>query len=179
MTRLALPVLFLLAAVPAAAQQPAAAGREAMKKLDHLVGKWTGDATITRGKDKQSLKQTEDVEYRLGGAVLLVEGKGTGKLPGKEEEGLVFNALAVISYDADAEKYAIRAYRSEGQSVDAILTLIDKGFVWGFQDVQRRLQVRYTMTLTAKGEWREVGEFSPDGKTWTKFIEMTLTRVKE
>lgn len=179
MTRLALPALFLLAAVPAAAQPPGAANREALKKLDHLVGKWTGDATITRGKDKQSLKQTEDVEYRLGGAVLLVEGKGTGKLPGKDEEGLVFNALAVISYDAETKKYAIRAYRSEGQSVDAILTLIDKGFVWGFQDAQRRVQVRYTMTLTAKGEWHEVGEFSPDGKAWTKFIEMTLTRVKE
>ena len=179
MTRLVLPVLFLLAAVPATAQPPGTANREALKKLDYLVGKWKGDATITRGKDKQSLKQTEDVEYRLGGAVLLVEGKGTGKLPGKEEEGLVFNALAVISYDAEAKKYAIKAYRAEGQSVDAILTLIDKGFVWGFQDAQRRVQVRYTMTLTDKGEWNEVGEYSPDGKAWTKFIEMTLTRVKE
>jgi hypothetical protein len=35
------------------------------------------------------------------------------------------------------------------------------------------------MTLTEKGEWHEVGEYSLDGKAWTKFIEMTLTRVKE
>jgi hypothetical protein len=180
MTRLALPVVFLLAAVPAAAQQPGAANREAMKKLDYLTGKWKGDATVTQGpKGKMAIKQTEDVEYRLGGTVLLVEGKGTGQLPGQDKEGLVFNALAVISYDAEAKRYAIKAYRAEGQSVDAILTLTDKGFAWGFQEPKRGTQVRYVMTLTDKGEWHEVGEYSPDGKAWTKFIEMTLTRVKE
>lgn len=181
MTRVALPVVFLLAAVPAAAQPPdGKANREALKKLDFLAGKWTGDATVTQGpKGKIAVKQTEAVEYRLGGTVLLIEGKGTGKLPGQDKEGVVFNALAVVSYDAEAKRYAIRAYRAEGQSVDAILTLTDKGFVWGFQEPTRKTQVRYTMTLTDKGEWHEVGEYSPDGKAWTKFIEMTLTRVKE
>jgi hypothetical protein len=180
MTRVALPVLFLLAAVPAAAQQPGAASREAMKKLDFLAGKWSGDATVTQGqKGKIQLKQTEEIEFRLGGTVLLIEGKGTGRRPGKDQDELLFNALAVVSYDADAKKYAIKAYRAEGQSVDAILTLTDKGLVWGFKDPQRGTQVRYTMKLTDKGEWHEVGEYSPDGKAWTQFIEMTLTRVKE
>jgi hypothetical protein len=150
-----------------------------MKKLDFLAGKWNGEATVTRGKDKLSLKQTEDVEFRLGGTVLLIEGKGTGKRAGQDKEELVFNALAVISYDPEAKRYAIKAYRAEGQSVDAILTLTDKGFVWGFKDPQRGTQVRYTMKLTDKGEWHEVGEYSPDGKAWTQFFEMTLTRVKE
>lgn len=182
MTRLALPVVFLLAAVPAAAQPPdGKASREALKKLDFLAGKWTGDATFARGKDKQTIKQTEAVEYRLGGTVLLIEGKGTGKLPGQDKEGVVFNALAVVSHDAQSGKYSIKAYRAEGQSVDATLTLSDggKGFVWGFKEPTRGTEVRYTMTLTDKGEWHEVGEYTLDGKAWTKFIEMTLTRVKE
>ena len=183
MTRVALPVVFLLAAVPAAAQPPdGKANREALQKLDFLAGKWKGDATVTLGpQGKQSIKQTEAVEYRLGGTVLLIEGKGTGKLPGQDKEGVVFNALAVVSYDARSDKYSIKAYRAEGQSVDATLTLSDggKGFVWGFKEPTRGTEVRYTMTLTDKGEWHEVGEYSPDGKAWTKFIEMTLTRVKE
>ena len=179
MTRVALPVVFLLAIAPAVAQPPGAANRDALKKLDFLAGKWKGDATVIQGKDKQTLQQTEDVEYRLGGTVMLVEGKGSGKLPGREKEGLVFNALAVISYDPEAKRYAIKAYRAEGLSVDAILTLTDKGFVWGFVEPRRKTSVRYTMTLTDKGEWHEVGEYSPDGKAWTKFMEMTLSRVKE
>jgi len=179
MNRLALAVL-VLSAAPAAAQQPGAANREAMKKLDYLAGKWKGDATVTTGpKDTKVVKQTEDVQFKLDGVVLLVEGTGRGKLPGKDEEGVVFNALAVISYDAQAKKYKLKAYRLEGQSVDADLTLTDKGFAWGFKEPQRGIEVRYTMTLTPKGEWYETGEYSADGKTWTKFIEMTLTRVKE
>lgn len=183
MIRVALPVVFLLAAVPALAQPPGAANQKAMKKLDFLAGKWTGDATVTLGRKgtQVAVKQTEHVEYRLGGTVLLIEGKGTGKRSGQDKEVTLFNALAVISYDAPSSKYSIKAYRAEGMSVDATLTLADggKGFVWGFKPPQQGGEIRYTMTLTDKGEWREVGEYSPDGKAWTKFIEMTLTRVKE
>jgi hypothetical protein len=35
------------------------------------------------------------------------------------------------------------------------------------------------MTITDKGEWNEVGEYTLDGKTWTKFFDMTLAKVKE
>jgi hypothetical protein len=179
MNRLALVVL-VLSAAPVAAQQPGAANRDAMKKLDYLAGKWKGDATVMTGpKDTKAIKQTEDVQFRLEGTVILVEGIGRGKLPDKDEEGVLFNALGVMSYDAQVKKYKIKAYRMEGTSVDADLTLTEKGFVWGFKEPQRGVEVKYTMTLTPKGEWHEIGEYTLDGKAWTKFIEMTLTRVKE
>jgi len=179
MTRLAV-VITVLAVSPAVAQPPGAANREAMKKLDYLVGKWKGEATVRAGpSETKTLTQTENVQFRLDGVVLLVEGIGRGKLPGKDEEGVLFNALGVMSYDAQAKKYKVKAYRSEGQSVDADMTLTEKGFIWGFKEPQRGLEVKYTMTVTPKGEWHEIGEFSQDAKTWTKFIEMTLTRVKE
>ncbi len=179
MTRLALSVV-LLATTAATAQQPGAANREAMKKLDYLAGKWKGDAKVKMGPGpEQTIKQTEDVQVRLDGVVLLIEGVGRGKLPGKDEEGVLFNALAVMSYDAQAKKYKVKAYRQEGQSIDADMALTENGFVWGFKEPQRGTEVRYTMTLTPKGEWNEIGEYTLDGKAWTKFIEMTLTRVKE
>jgi hypothetical protein len=178
MNRIA-PIVLLLCCGPAAAQQPGAANREAMKKLDYLAGKWQGDATATLGKDTKQLTQTEAVQFKLDGVVLLVEGIGRGKLPGKDQEGILFHALAVMSYDAQAKKYKIKAYRAEGQSVDADMTVTDKGFTWGFKIPERGVEIRYTMTLTPKGEWHEVGEYAPDGKTRTKSFEMTLTRVKE
>jgi hypothetical protein len=170
----------LACAAPALAQPPGgAANRDAMKKLDYLAGKWKGDATLFRGKEETKLTQTEDVQFKLDGVVMLVEGIGRGKLPGKDAEGVLFHALAVMSYDAQAKKYKVKAYRAEGQSVDADLTLKEKGFVWGFKEPGRGAEVRYTMTLTDKNEWHEVGEYSLDGKAWTKFVEMKLTRVKE
>jgi hypothetical protein len=178
MYRPALAALLLLTA-PVFAQPPGAANREAMKKLDYLVGKWKGDATTTLGKDTKQLKQTEDVQFKLDGVVMAVEGMGRGKVPGKDEEGILFHAYAVISYEAQAKTYKIKAYRAEGQSVDADMSLTEKGFIWGFKQPERGVEVRYTMTLTPKGEWHEIGEYSLDGKSWTRFIEMTLARVKE
>jgi len=179
MSRLALAAVVLVATASSAQQPPAGPNKAEMKKLDFLAGKWTGEATVAVGKETKTIKQTEDVQFKLDGTVLLVEGTGRGKLPGKDEEGVIFNALGVISYDAAAKKHKIKAYRMEGQSVDADLALTDKGFVWGFKEPQRGVEVRYTMTINPKNEWYELGEYTLDGKTWTKFIEMTLTRVKE
>jgi hypothetical protein len=59
------------------------------------------------------------------------------------------------------------------------MTVTEKGFAWGFKDAQSGIEVRYTMTFTPKGEWHETGQYTQDGKNWSQFIEMTLTRVKE
>lgn len=179
MNRFALAVLVLFPGF-APAQQPSEEHKTALKKLDFLAGKWKGPATVTMGREgKQTLTQTEAVEYRLGGTILIVEGTGRGKVPMKDEEGILFNALAVISYDAAAKKHKIKAYRMEGTSIEADLTLTEKGFNWGFKPPQGGIEVRYVMKITDKGEWNETGEFSQDGKTWTKFFDMTLAKVKE
>jgi hypothetical protein len=183
MTRLLvlLAVVFVPSAVVAQGLPTGEANREAMKKLDFLVGKWKGEATMTLGPDrKEKFTQTEDVEYRLGGTILVVEGVGTGKLPGQDKEGVVFNAFAVMSYDAQKKEYSVRAYRAEGVSIDGYVKPADKGLVWGFKEPQRGYDIRYTVTITAKGEWNEVGEMSMDGgKTWRHFFEMTVAKAKQ
>ena len=65
-----------------AAQQPVSNGveaqREAMRKLSFLAGHWSGPVTIVRGPGEAlHLTQTEDVEYKLDGLILLIEGKST------------------------------------------------------------------------------------------------------
>src|ERR1700684_3824420 len=62
-----------------AAQQPVSNSveleRAAMHKLSFLAGHWSGSATIVQATGEAlHLKQTEDVEYRLDGLVLLIEG---------------------------------------------------------------------------------------------------------
>jgi|SRR6266851_1505419 len=80
-----------------AAQQPVStsvdAQREAMRKLSFLAGHWSGPVTVVRGPGEAlHLTQTEDVEYKLDGLALLVEGKSTSA------DGIVlFSALATIA----------------------------------------------------------------------------------
>jgi hypothetical protein len=117
----------------------------------------------------------------LKGTVLLVEGTGR-RAPGEAApvgDEVVFNALGVISYDAAARQYRVKTYTLDGRTIETELKLLEKGIVWGFPLPKNAGEIRHTMKLTDKGEWHEISEFSRDGKTWFKTVEMTLTRVKE
>lgn len=93
--------------------------RAAMKKLDFLVGKWSGDARVQRGPDEAlELTQTEDAQYKLDGLILLIEGTGRNKSDGK----VAFRALATVSYDDRAGAYRMRAY-NDGRYLETELKL--------------------------------------------------------
>jgi uncharacterized protein DUF1579 len=158
--------------------QPSAKQLEAMRKLDFLVGEWKGEGwTEMAPGQRKSSPVRESVQPKLGGMVLLVEGLGKTKVPGKEEEVTVHNALGILSYDERAGVYRLRSYVMSGQSTDAEAKFTDGGFQWGFK-AGPSLSFRYTVKLTDKGEWFEIGELSQDGTNWRKFHEMTLQKVK-
>jgi hypothetical protein len=133
------------------AQGPGEAGvdiqRDAMRKLSFLAGSWSGPVTVVRGPQPLHLTQTEQVEYKLDGLVLLIEGKSTDS-DGKSS----FAALATVSYDEATHAYHIRAYNG-GHYIDTELTVLPDGFSWGFK--AGPADIVNTMHLTAKGEWSE------------------------
>ena len=158
--------------------QPSAKQLEAMKKLDFLVGEWKGEGwTEMVPGQRRTSPIRESVQPKLGGMVLLVEGLGKTKVPGKEEEVTVHNAVGILSYDERAGIYRLRSYVLSGQSTDAEARFTDGGFQWGFK-AGPSLSFRYTVKLTDKGEWFEIGEMSQDGTSWRKFHEMTLQKIK-
>src|SRR5438552_5786113 len=72
------------------------AQRTAMKKLSFLVGKWSGDASVLQGQGRfVDLSQTEEVQFKLDGLVLMIEGVGRAKSDGK----LALQALGLVSFD--------------------------------------------------------------------------------
>lgn len=136
-----------------AAQQPVSnsvdAQREAMRKLAFLGGHWSGSATIVPATGEAlHLTQTEDVEYKLDGLVLLIEGKST------DADGKVlFSAMATVAYDDASHSYRFRAY-NEGHYLDTELSVPANGFSWSF--TAGPAHIVNTMQLTGKGEWDEV-----------------------
>jgi hypothetical protein len=169
-------VLFLLVSgcLSLFAQQPpgpdVAAQREAMKKLDFMVGKWEGSGWDQRGRVRHEFTSAETVDWRVDGTVLLVEGRH------KTADG-GFQALGVMSYDDAAKAYRFKTYTSEGRTVEADVSLTGERIVeWTFPAGPGR--VRYVLDMTGKDTWTETGEFSRDGKAWSKFFEMKLTKVK-
>lgn len=162
------------AGLPLAAQQPASNGvavqREAMHKLSFLAGRWSGPVTIIRGPGTElHLTQTEDVEYKLDGLVLLIEGKSTDA-DGK----VVFSALATVSYDDATHTYHFRAY-NDGRYLDTELSVSESGFSWGFMAGPARIM--NTMHLTGKDEWNEVTDVTVESNPARRSMGMLLERL--
>lgn len=164
--------LFLSVGQVVAAQGPGPSGmeaqREAMRKLSFLAGKWTGPVTVVRGPEPLHLTQTEQVEYKLDGLVLLIDGKSTDS-DGKSS----FEALATVSYDEATHAYHFRAYNG-GHYIDTELTVLPDGFSWGFK--AGPADIVNTMHLTAKGEWSEQTVATMGTNPPMHAVDMLLTK---
>lgn len=162
----------LLLAIPLLCQGPdTARQKEAMQKLAFLVGAWKGEATVTMGPgDPLRLEQTEEVQWKLDGLVLVVEGTGRNRATGKLE----FNAFATIAFDDRAGTYRFRAYNS-GNYLDTELRVTGQGFEWDLPAGPGK--VRHRMTL-AGGEWVETGELEMPNTPPRRTVELRVKRVR-
>ena len=149
--------------------------QEKMKSLNFLAGEWQGEGWISFGPNQtHQFNETEKIQYKLDGSILMIEGKGIDKNSSPELQKIIYNAFAIINYDNQSNKYLIRAYKSNGQFVDADVEVGENSLVWGFEISQGK--VKYIIKINEKGQWYEVGEFSRDGESWFKNFEMTLTK---
>jgi hypothetical protein len=147
-----------------------AAQREAMKKLEFLVGTWSGEASVSRGPGGPiKVAQTEEVRFKLDGLVLLIE--GTGRNPATGDT--VFRALATIAYDDSAKTYRFRAY-NDGRYLDTELKTPGNGLEWGYQ--AGPASVRFVMRLNDKGEGTETGEVTIGDAPPRKTFDMLVRR---
>lgn len=177
MKRINLLLWVIALSVPLSAQNPTSAQSDAMKKLDFLVGQWKGEGWISFGPgQRRTFTQTETVEPKLGGLLLVVDGLGKSK-DAANEGAVVHNAFAVVSYDDKTKQVRWHAYTAEGVYVDTELKSVqERTLQWSILSPGR--SIRFTMSFIEKDRWLEVGEFSQDGKSWLKFFDMTLQRVK-
>lgn len=144
-----------------------------MAKLNFLVGNWEGEGWMDMGT-RNAFRSSEIIERKLGGMLLLIEGKHFARMSGQQTDTVVHHALAIISWDPQAKLYRFRSNLANGRSGDYTGIFNDGAFIWHMTQPQG--QMRYTIRLNDEGQWFEIGERSTDGATWTKFFEMTLTK---
>jgi len=151
------------------AQQPGGpeAQRAAMQKLAFLAGHWSGPVTIVRGPGEPlKLTQTENIQLKLDGLVLLIEGQSTDK------DGKVsFSALATVAFDEATHTYRIRAYH-DGRYVDTEFVPTANGFSWSFDSGPAH--VVNIMHLTDRNEWSEATDVTVGSNPTMHSVEMLL-----
>ena len=165
-------ILILLMAGYAAHAQDAAAERlEKMSNVKFLVGQWKGTGWMLIDGKKQYFDQTENINAKLDGGVIIVE--GMGKVP--QTGRVIHNALGMLTYDVAKKQYRWTSTTTSGYISDVAPDVSHEKFVWMLSG--RAGKIRYTIT-SDKGDWLEIGEQSNDeGKTWTQNFEMRLKKL--
>ena len=159
--------------------QPQLDNKEKMKVFEGWAGRWKGEGWMQMGPGEPKKSTVDEtIEPKLDGTIYLVEGIGKAINPQNNQEMVVHHALAVLSWDNSTKEYKFRSHLNDGRSTDAWLKPTGENkFQWGF-DIPNRGKTRYSITLDpAKKTWNEIGEYSADGSTWSKFFEMNLTKV--
>jgi hypothetical protein len=148
------------------------AQRAAMKKLEFLIGKWTGQARVLRGPgDPVEMIQTEEAQYKLDGLVLLIEGVGRAKSDGKS----ALQALGMVSWDDESETYHMRAF-NDGRFLETEVKLLDSGngIAWGF--ALGEIKTNSVLRINERGQWTELGELTIGSQVPIRFMELTVSR---
>jgi hypothetical protein len=147
----------------------------AMRPFEGWVGEWQGSGwSVSAAGRRTEFKLTETVQREVGGTVLLVRGRGTAT-SGSGPDAVTHDGLALVFYDSKAGRYHWSGHELLSGAVEAEPKLIDGGFEWAIAAAGGGTTVRFTIKFDEK-EWHEFGEVSSDGRTWTRFMEMTLFR---
>jgi hypothetical protein len=173
-------LLFVVGVITNAVAQTEATNQEKMKVFAGWVGRWQGQGWMQMGPGEPK-KSTidEKIEAKLDGMVYLVEGIGKSINPETKQEIISHHALALLSYDNASGSYKFRSHLKDGRSTEAWFTVTGENtFQWGF-DIPNRGKTRYSIKLDPKAKtWNEIGEYSADGTSWSKFFEMNLTKTE-
>jgi hypothetical protein len=133
-----------------------------MKKLEFLVGKWSGEARIFRA-EPVVMTQTEEAQYKLDGLVLVIEGVG------------LTQALGVVSYDDESGKYTMRAF-NDGRFLETEVKVDGNSITWGFALEQIRTSA--LLRIDEKGDWTELHEITIGSQLPKKYMELRISRWK-
>ena len=156
-------------------QAPAPAVKEAMAKVAWLTGEWEGEGwRAAPDGEVHRFNVRETVEPKLGGLILLVEGRGWSEpAEGVRIDG--HHAIGVFSYDAQARRYHFDAFVQEGYQTRSTPDVGDNHYSWS-HPAGPGAEMRYTVQLTEDGAWLETGDYCREEECRQTF-EMRLTRV--
>ena len=143
-----------------------------MQRLGFLTGSWSGEAHVQRGASEPvTLTQTENVEYKLDGLVLVIE--GTGRVQIDQQPSL--QALGVISYDDAIGVYRIRAW-NDGRFLESDVQLLEDGksLRWSFGVGE--IRSNSLLQIDKDGQWTEKAELIIGSQPPKKLMDLTVRR---
>jgi hypothetical protein len=170
---LLLLVLVLFSATAVQAQAPAPKPDPALKKLSVLVGHWTFDGEQKPGPLGPGGKSSGE----FGGQMIL----GGFFFQGRWTEKGALGALVIWGYDAVNKNFNVDAFWEDGTRLSGVATVSGNTFTWAGKVVAAGKPYPARGQIVVAADFRsshETAEISPEGKTWTPFVDNTYTKVQ-
>ena len=167
-------LIALITGVLVAKAQSSEANDSGNEVVGMMEGEWYGKGWIRSRNGVQSFDVKEVVEYKENMQILVVEGLGTQTDSVTGEVRTVHNAYAVIHYSEEAGGLQLLTFK-DGESAVSDIIIEGRMMVWRLE-IPNAGTMRYTIDFSKEGRWYEIGEFTRDGETWTKIMEMDLLR---
>lgn len=147
-----------------------------VNKFRFMEGVWKGNGWVLSGDTKQFFKETETVTTKLSGTVVQIEAFGVAL---NEKTNIINNALGLLLYNNENEKYELHIYQSDGSKIIANVKMNNMNEIEWNLSVSSNLIIRYTIKVEGT-KWFEAGFKSTDnGISWKQNFEMTLLKSKQ
>lgn len=160
---------------PGAARATPSGEVAALAPLDLWVGAWSGSGwTQFPGAPRVEFELSERVQRRVGGSVLLVEGRGTTR-DAQGGRTVTHDGLVLVYFDERTGRYHWHGHDVGRDPIDVEPQVRERALEWSLVAADGKTTLRFTIELDER-EWREVGELSADGERWTQFMALTLRR---
>lgn len=166
-----LAALWLGVAAPAAATPL----KGPIKPLESLVGCWTGDGYVTRGK-RIEVTVHECFEPRVDGSQLIAEPVYSARRPDGASGERVHSATAIISATVGGPGVSLWNLFENGMAVRHDVTVDGQRLAFEDAGGAGRPPQRWTMDIKADGTIHEYMEGNRNG-SWERFFEIRLKRA--
>jgi len=150
--------------------------QQAISRASFLIGEWEGDGWIQMGPGaRTTFRQTENITSAANRTAIVIRGEGSARDSASGQWQVVFQAAALLTYDAATTRYSMLSAGGSGRALTTEPEIRDNGLTWGFETPGAR--IRYVINITQDGRFVETGEMSPDGgATWRQFFFMDLRK---
>ncbi|UCC81246.1 MAG: hypothetical protein JSW64_07790 [Candidatus Zixiibacteriota bacterium] len=149
-----------------------------LKKAAFLLGEWSGTGWLgLTGDQREYFEQTYLIQWKLDGAMMLIEGSRTFRGKKENKPDTTLSSLWTLAWYIKLNRFNITFFRQDGIYEIAAAEFPESNeMTWESKHPQLGT-IRYAIAIDPEGNLVQTGEvLECDGGSWIKILEVVLMK---
>jgi hypothetical protein len=153
----------------------ATSSKNSLSDKSFMIGLWQGEGWINMGTGNINMYVSQKIKYALDKQLIIEEGVGFSIDTLKKDTTVVYNPFSIYYVDSISKKTKIWSYTEDNMVYETIVfDSIKKKLEMIFKDNNGYIKI--IDDFSSENLWLETGLISQDGKNWTTFLELKMTK---